>query len=319
MLHLDSLAQAKPNRPTCLTIGAFDGVHRGHQQVIKQLVRTAWERDHRAAVLTFFPLPKQVVRPPQPHFYLTTADERARLLHQLGVDLVITHPFDEQVRTIRAADFVDTLLARLDVREIWVGPDFALGYRREGNVPFLQAMGAERGFEVRTVDFFTVDEMVVSSSMVRRTISEGQVEDANRLLGRPFRLPGRVVHGDGRGRQIGFPTANLEIWEQHAVPAHGVYAAEARLGDGCVPAAVNIGTRPTFTSGQGVTIEAHLLDFQGDLYGQQIALDFIGRIRAEKKFDGLDQLLIQLKQDVAETRRLLALSAEGELVATVPC
>ena len=141
MAHLDSLATAHPDRPTCLTIGAFDGVHRGHQRVIERLVETARRKGYQAAVLTFYPLPRQVIGGPKPDFYLTTRDDRAALLDSLGVDLVITHPFDDRVRAIRAADFVDTLLAHLDVKELWVGDDFALGYQREGNVPFLRAQG----------------------------------------------------------------------------------------------------------------------------------------------------------------------------------
>ncbi len=319
MKHLNSLAQADPNQPTCLAIGAFDGVHRGHQQVLRRLVRTAQAKGYRAAALTFFPLPKQVVRPPKPQFYLTSSDERARLLHQLGVELVITHPFNKEGMSIRAADFVDQLVTHLNVREIWVGPDFALGYQREGDVPFLQVEGQKKGFVVRTVDFITVGGMVVKSTLVRQAVSKGRVEEASRFLGRPFCVPGRVVHGDGRGRQIGFPTANLEVWEQHAAPARGVYAAQARLNDDCFPAAVNIGTRPTFSASEQIYVEAHLLDFQGDLYGQEIALEFVGRIRDEVKFKDLDHLLVQLEQDVVEARRLVELAAQDQLALAVPC
>ena len=230
MEHLDSLTRAEPDRPTCLTIGGFDGVHRGHQRVVRELVETARRREHRSAVLTFFPLPKQVLGAPKPNYYLTTPEERARLLHELGIELVITHPFNEQVRAIRAADFVGMLLAHLDVREIWVGADFALGYRREGDVPFLKALGQAKGFSVHEVDFLMADGMPVSSSLIRQAIGEGRVKDAGRLLGRPFRLAGRVVAGDRRGREIGFPTANLQIWEEHAYPMAGVYAATADVG-----------------------------------------------------------------------------------------
>jgi len=273
--------------------------------VIQQLLATAGRHGRRTAALVFFPLPKQVLGTPKPHFYLTTPDERARLLRQLGIELVITHPFNEQVRSIRAADFVDLLVAHLDVKEIWVGPDFALGYQREGTVSFLRAQGKAKGFTVRTVDFFTVAGMGVSSSLIRRALSEGRIEDANRCLGRPFRLPGRGGKGEGRGRQLGFPTANLQIWEQHAYPALGVYAGRGWVENVCYPAAINIGLRPTLTAGAQMVIEAHLLDFAGDLYGREMALDFIGRIRDEKRFDGREQLIAQLEADVAETRRLV--------------
>ena len=309
MEHLDSLTMARPDRPTCLTIGAFDGVHRGHQQVITRLVETARRRRDRAAVLTFYPLPRQVIGRPKPDFYLTTPDDRAALLHELGVDLVITHPFDEQVRAIRAADFVDTMVAHLDLREIWVGEDFALGYQREGNVPFLRAQGELKGFEIRVVDFFALEGKLVSSSLTRHTIRNGRVEEAQRYLGRPFRLSGRVVRGDGRGRKIGYPTANLRIWDEQVCPARGVYAAFAQVDRTSYQAAVNIGLRPTLTAGTRKVVEVHLLDFEGDLYGQDLQLDFVVRLRDETKFSGVEQLIAQLQTDIAETRELLQLGS----------
>jgi riboflavin kinase/FMN adenylyltransferase len=305
MEHLDSLTLARPDRPTCLTIGGFDGVHRGHQRVIKGLVETARRQGYRSAVLTFSPLPKQVLGTPKPHYYLTTREERARLLHVLGIELVITHPFDEHVRAIRAADFVEMLIRHLDVREVWVGADFALGYRREGDLPFLRALGKARGYAVHQVDFLAVDGMLVSSSLIRQAIGEGRVEDARRLLGRPFRLGGRVVVGDRRGRQLGFPTANLQIWSEHAYPRAGVYAGRAHVGGASFPAAVNIGVRPTVTSQTQTVIEAHLLDFSGDLYDQELWLDFVARLRDEVKFDSLEQLVAQVQQDIARIRQML--------------
>ncbi len=305
MEHLDSLTLAQPDRPTCLTIGGFDGVHRGHQRVINRLVETARSRGYRSAALTFFPLPNQVLGAPRPHYYLTTQEERARLLHELGIELVITHPFSEQVRAIRAGDFVEMLIRHLDVREIWVGGDFALGYRREGDVPFLQAMGKVRGFVVHQVDFLAMDGMLVSSSLIREAICEGRVEDAARLLGRPFRLAGRVVVGDRRGHRIGFATANLQIWEGHAYPKAGVYAGRAQVGGESLPAAINIGVRPTVTTQAQMVIEAHLLDFAGDLYDQELSLDFEARLRDEIKFDSLEQLVAQVGKDIARVRQML--------------
>jgi riboflavin kinase/FMN adenylyltransferase len=313
MEHLDSLTLARPDYPTCLTIGAFDGVHRGHQRVIERLLATAGSNRYRTAALTFFPLPRQVLGIPQLHFYLTAPKERARLLHQLGIELVITHPFNEQVRAIRAADFVELFVERLNVKEIWVGEDFALGYQREGDLPFLRAQGKIRGFVVRTVDFFAVEETAVSSSLIRRALKGGRVRDANGYLGRPFSLPGRVVKGDGRGRQIGFPTANLKIWDEQAYPARGVYAAYALVGGSSYSAAVNIGLRPTLTAGVQTVIEAHLVDFAGDLYGMEITLDFVARLRDEKKFSHLEQLVAQLQRDVASVRQLLGSQIGSEL------
>ncbi len=305
MQHITSLALAQPDQPTSLTIGGFDGVHRGHQTVVKMLVKNAGATGLRSAALTFFPLPKQVVDSPTPHYYLTTPKERARLLGELGIDLVITHPFTDQVRAIRAADFVQELVSQLDVREIWVGADFALGYRREGDVEFLREIGRSEGFTVRQVDFLTVDGMTVSSSLIREAVSQGRVEDAAKMLGRPFRLIGRVVAGDARGRTIGFPTANLEIWDELACPMRGVYAAMANVGRTSIPAAVNVGVRPTVSSQAQTIIEAHLLDFSGELCGQEMSLDFVARLRDEIKFDRVEQLVAQIQIDIARVRAIL--------------
>ena len=305
MQHLHSLLQATPDRPTCLTIGGFDGVHRGHQRVIKQLLAQASAKDLRPAALTFFPLPRQVLRPPQPRYYLTSPEKRARLLHDLGIELVITHPFTLETSAIRAADFVDLLVAHLNIREIWVGPDFALGYQRKGDVDFMRQQGAEKGFEVNTVDFYRASDTIISSSRIRQLVREGAVQEAQHLLGRPYRLPGRVVLGDQRGRLLGFPTANLETWEEQILPGNGIYAGLAILETGQVPAAINIGKRPTVTAGIRQTVEAHLLDFNDDLYGQEIALDFVARIRNEKQFSSPAELSAQVAQDVADTRRIL--------------
>lgn len=305
MQHLNSLNAVLPDRPTCLTIGAFDGVHRGHQRVIRRVVEMAKQANYRAAALTFHPLPRQVIGGPRPDFYLTHPDRRAALLHELGVELVITHPFDEQVRTIRAADFVDDLVQHLDLKTIWVGENFALGHRREGDLAFLRAYGEIKNFAVCTVDLNTLDSTVVSSSLIRQALRAGRVEDARRYLGRPYQLPGRVIPGDGRGRSIGFPTANTQIWEEQVCPGCGVYAANVWVGPKAYRAAVNIGLRPTLTAGDQRTVEAHLLDFEGDLYGLDLKVDFFARLRDEIKFDSLEQLIAQIQSDLAATRDLL--------------
>lgn len=305
MEHITSIQSAMPDRPTSLTIGGYDGVHLGHQSVIKNLVKTAGAQGYRSAVLTFFPLPKQVLGQPAPRYYLTTPEERARLLSQLGIELVITQPFTVDLREMRAADFVEELLLRLDVREFWVGEDFALGHRREGDVDSLRAMGKSMGFVVRPVDFFTLEGMPISSSLIRSAIQQGRVEDAAQMLGRPFRLGGRVIVGDGRGRRIGFPTANLQVWDEQVFPMRGVYAATATVGTESVAAAVNIGVRPTVTTQAETVIEAHLIDFSGDLCGEEISLDFVARLRDEIRFDGLEQLVAQVRRDIARTRQLL--------------
>jgi riboflavin kinase/FMN adenylyltransferase len=263
-------------------------------------------------VLSFFPLPKQVVGNGEPRFYLTSPDDRARLLQQLGIDLVVTLPFDQQLREMRATDFVDLLLERLDLREIWVGPDFALGYQREGDVDFLKKQGQAKGFEVCTVDFFRLAAgnplagrgPIVSSSLIRQALREGRLQDANHWLGRPYRIAGQVVHGDQRGRSLGFPTANLSVWEEQVMPARGVYAGCAWLDNERRPAAVNIGVRPTVTAGETLTVEAHLIDLDCDLYGKDLAVDLYAPIRPEFRFDSREALTAQMARDVEEARQV---------------
>lgn len=311
MRHIRSLAEANLDRPSMVTIGVFDGVHRGHQYVIARLLSAAQAAGAVSVVLTFYPYPELVIRGPRPHYYLTMPDEKAALLHQLGVELVITHPFNDEVRHIRAATFVDQLLTHLRMAELWVGADFVMGYRREGSVDFLKAQADEKDFALRVVDLMDAGDEKVSSSRVRRALAEGDVSEAAYCLGRPFRLRGGVVEGERRGHTIGIPTANLDIAEEHAVPAHGVYAAWAWVGDQRVPSVVNIGVRPTFDSSARTVVEAHLLDFNANLYGQDLMLDFVARLRGEQRFEGVAALLAQIDRDIEQARRIFA-EAEHE-------
>jgi len=285
----------------------FDGVHRGHQHLLQRLVSTARQRDHVPTVLAFFPHPDVVLGKARDRYYLSTPEQRAALLGALGVELVVTHPFDEEVRQVRAADFVDRLIAHLNLSALWVGADFALGYKREGNVNFLRQQGAAKGFELEAIELVTNDGNghFISSSTIRAALAEGDVEQANRWLGRPYRLAGEVVHGDGRGHTIGFPTANMDVWEEKMLPGRGVYAGWAHLDGETFMAVANIGHRPTF-DGKIVTVEAHLLDFDRDIYGATLAFDVVARLRPEMKFNGVEELVAQIQQDVARGRALLA-------------
>jgi riboflavin kinase/FMN adenylyltransferase len=312
MQSVTALEHLHPERPSCLTIGAFDGVHRGHQALIGEMVTRAQASAKAAVVLTFFPHPSVVLRGRRPSFYLTTPEEKAEALLALRVDALVTHPFSLEVAAIRAADFVDRLVAHTRLSELWCGEDFALGHNREGTVEFLRAEGQRKGFEVVVVPPTLIDGEVISSTRIRQTLRDGAVEQAARYLGRPFRLAGQVVEGAKRGRQLGIPTANLAIWDEHAVPAVGVYACRAAAGgthrpDGQVQAVVNIGFRPTFEGGEArPVVEAHLLDFTGDLYGQTLQLEFAARLRPEQKFPGVEALLAQIRQDIVQARQILA-------------
>ncbi len=291
-----------------LTIGAFDGVHLGHRALIEPFVAAAHAAGAPAVVLTFFPHPAVVLQGRRAPFYLSTPDEKAERLGALGVDVVITHPFNRRVAARSARDFMADLKVHLGLRMLWVGYDFALGRNREGDIPTLRRLGQEMGFEVRVVEAVRLDGEVVSSSRIRALLAAGEVQAANRLLGRPYEVPGRVVRGDGRGRRLGFPTANLKVWARRMVPGPGVYVARARLEDGrTFGAVVNIGVRPTFeVRPRAPRVEAHLLGFAGDLYGQCLTLAFLQRLREERRFPSPEALAEQIRRDVRRAEEVLA-------------
>ncbi len=304
MQHFRNLTDVQLDRPSMVTVGVFDGLHRGHQFLIQKLVKQAHASDRLAVVLTFFPHPDVVLRGLEGRYYLTSPDMRAHLLGELGVDVIVTHPFDDRVRQVRAKDFVDQLCNHLRLSSLWATADFALGYQREGNIDFLREQGHQKGFTVETIDLLTNDGQVIRSANIRSALREGDISLANHFLGRPYAVGGEVVHGEKRGRQIGFPTANLDSWPQLILPQNGVYACWAYLGDETFKAVTNIGHRPTF-SGDGITVEAHLLDFDRDIYGQHLSLDFVERLRGEVKFSSIEALVAQIKQDVINGREIL--------------
>jgi riboflavin kinase/FMN adenylyltransferase len=307
--HVYKLADAHLGQQSMVTIGVFDGVHRGHQYLIKHLVDKAHVSDRLAVVLTFFPHPDVVLRKLTGRYYLTTAEQKADLLMNLGVDCVVTHPFNDAVRQIRAADFVDQLKTHLQMDELWVGSDFAMGYKREGDVPFLRQQGLQKHFTVHEVDLIANGDKTISSTRIRTALQEGNVEQAAQWLGRSYAVSGEVVHGEKRGRQIGFPTANIQSWDEQVLPANGIYASWARLGNERFMAATNVGVRPHFAGGADITVEPYLLDFDRDIYGQQLEVTFETRLRPEGKFNSLQELIDQINRDVDQTRAYLQAQA----------
>ena len=298
------LAEVQLAEDAAVTIGSFDGVHRGHLALIKQMRASALGARRATVVVTFFPHPSVVLGRVQP-FYLTSPEEKLVQINQTGVDWLIELPFTIETAKQRAAAFSAELQQRTRLRELWIGHDFALGYQREGNAEFLTQLGREHGFTVHAVEALTNDGEIISSSNIRAALRAGAVAHAAHLLGRPFRVSGKVVPGDGRGRTIGVPTANLEVWSDHALPANGVYACRAWVGHMAHRAAVNIGTRPTLTADTHRTVEAHLLDVKQDLYGLNLVLDFFERLRGEQKFANVAELVAQIKTDVETTRQVL--------------
>ena len=302
--RVEQLSDVTERVPTFVAVGSFDGVHLGHQAVLQAMISEAKALGARTAVLTFFPHPQRVIQKMTEPYYLGTLDERVALLGNLGIDLIITHPFNDTVRQTRAATFVDELCRYLDLRQLW-GGNFALGYQREGDIPFLRKLGEERGYSVQQVEAMVPWQGErVSSSRIRRSLLEGDLAEVNGCLGRPYSVSGTVVEGKKLGRTIGFPTANVDFWEEQLLPTNGVYATYAWLGEERHLAATNVGVRPT-VNGSAVTVEAHLLDFDADIYGRTLRLEFMGRIRPEMKFAGLEALKAQIAADVAKVQNIL--------------
>jgi len=272
--------------------------------VIDSVRRAAAGQSRASVVVTFFPHPSIVLGRAEP-FYLTSTEEKIAVLADAGIDLLVVMPFTLETARTRAADYVSMLVEHLRMREVHVGYDFAFGYQREGTVDFLRRTGPERGFDVVVIDALTNGGETISSTGIRQALRAGDVALAAQWLGRPFRLSGTVVEGDKRGRAIGVPTANLDVWKDHAVPANGVYACWAWVGEARFGAAVNVGVRPTVADDPLPTVEAHLLDFGRDIYGTHVALDFVARLRDERRFPGLDALVAQIRTDVETTRALL--------------
>lgn len=305
MPHATSLHDVQLTQPALVTIGVFDGVHAGHQHLIRQLVARARSAGRLTVVLTFFPHPDAVLHKITGPYYLSTPEQRAEELTKLGVDWVITETFDDEFRRTPAADYVQTLVQHINMRELWVGQHFAMGFEREGDTSFLRLEGEKYGFSVHEVELAeSADHQTISSTRIRELLTAGEVEEASRLLGRPYSVRGRVVQGDQRGRTIGFPTANVELWDDQVLPALGVYAGYAQFDAEAHACVTNLGVRPTF-DGTQLRVEAHLLDYSGDLYGKVLTVTFMHRLRGEMKFPAINDLVAQIASDVEQGRQLL--------------
>jgi riboflavin kinase/FMN adenylyltransferase len=305
MRLIDDLAKADVQRLTIVTIGAFDGLHVGHQHLIRELIGHARETCTLSTVVTFHPHPRAVLCPWLGPKVLTTAGEKAVLLAKMGLDVLVLLSFTAELARTPAAEFVGMLRERLRMSELWIGKGFALGRGREGDAAALQQMGAEMGFQLRVLEPIAENGEVISSTRVRELLAMGRVAEARHLLGRPYSLAGEVVAGARRGRCMGFPTANLAVREERAVPPDGVYAVYADIGDERWPAVANVGERPSFGAGQR-TIEVHIIGYQGDLYGRDLVVEFVQRLRAERRFDDICKLVGQIGRDVEQARHLLA-------------
>ena len=306
------LRRAALGRPTAVTIGVFDGVHLGHQTVLKHVVESANRDGLASAAITFHPHPRQVLRPDLTTEYVTSLEDRLSLIMRTGLDGVATVSFTSEFAQTDAGDFVRLLVEEFNLARLIIGEDFALGRQRGGDPETLAALGQELGYEVEVIELLTNDATTkVSSTEVRNALGDGDVTLVSELLGRRFALHGPVVVGFERGRSIGFATANVAIGNDRAIPAPGVYATIAHLESGPMPSVTNIGMRPTFDDGGGLSIECHIIDFDADIYGTDLRVEFVQRLRGERKFDGIDALVEQIGSDRNTARDLLASMSIG--------
>ena len=297
------LASIAPDKETVLTVGVFDGVHQGHRHLLRRLVECAGS-DYLPTVLTFTNHPITVLRPGVEVAYITSPGERVRLLKEQGIELVVPLDFTPELSRVSAGDFTATLVKTLRMKGLVAGPDSTLGRDREGDIDFLKQKGSELGFWVEVVDPLIIDGGLVKSRRIRSGLEEGDVATCARLLGRKYSLEGLVVKGDQRGAELGFPTANLEMDPRMALPGDGVYATWATIGGFRRPSATSIGIRPHFGLSERM-VEVYVMDFNADLYGQRLNVEFVRKLRDQQSFSSVEELIGQIDQDVASARTAL--------------
>jgi riboflavin kinase/FMN adenylyltransferase len=318
MIHTQSIDELSLQN-AWLTVGIFDGVHRGHQQILRPLVDGAHQASALAVVLTFSPHPAIVLGGKKDFKALTTSEERLAMLESLGVDVVITQTFDRAFADQTAEEFMRRVVRALGLHRLVIGYDTALGRGRQGDAACLTDIGKDLGYTVQVIPALSDESGVISSTRIRGAITAGNVSSAVEGLGHYYSISGKVVHGDGRGHRINVPTANVAVPEEKVIPANGIYACWAWLepsnqGKGenteeskKYPAATNVGVRPTFTPDlPAPAVEAHLLDFKGDIYGQRLRVEFVEYLRAEEKFATVESLVDQIRLDINLTREILA-------------
>lgn len=309
MQAVHDLTQRQPT-PAVLTIGSFDGVHLGHQKLISCVVESARARGIPAVALTFEPSPREVLRPGQPLAYLSRLPEKLELLERTGLDETIVVPFTKELSQVQAPDFIEWLRRYIPFVELWEGEGFALGHERTGNVDVLTRLGVELGYTLKIAPLVEVGGEPASSTRIREAIMAGNMETATELLGRYPTVPGTVVPGSKRGREMGYPTANLAIPPNQALPADGIYAGWAtRPATGEVlPAVISVGTRPTFEDDARL-VEVYIIDFNADLYGERLTAHFVKHLRPQVRFEGMEPLIKQMDADTATSRSILAQAA----------
>jgi riboflavin kinase / FMN adenylyltransferase len=301
----------QPFHHPVITIGNFDGVHLGHQTLFHAVKNRSRALGGQSVVITFDPHPIKLMRPDKQLPQLTTTAQKIKILSSLGLDVLIVHPFSHEFGALPAREFIHSyLVQRLGTQEVVIGHDYRFGRNREGDIALLQTLGAEFGFPVHVVDAIQINDIVVSSTLIRNLIKEGQVLSAKNFLGRPYEITGQVIHGHGRGaRLLGFPTANIAIDNGLLMPMVGIYAVRVEMQDRIYPGVANIGTCPTFEN-QELSLEIYLLDFDQDIYGKRLAVQFAERLRDERRFPDVPTLVDQIKKDVAAARVIVGLEPQ---------
>ena len=304
MVIEQELANIAPQAETLLTIGVFDGVHAGHRYLLEKLQQRAAEKNLLSGVITFSPHPQSVLYPHNQLPWLSSLDDRVKTFQELGVKIIAVLTFTPKVAQLDAREFISLVKKHLRMRGIMVGPDFALGRGREGNVDLLRTLGREMEFSVEVIPAYTIHGEVVSSTLIRRVLAQGDMKKVERLMGRYFQLGGKIITSDKRGRVLGFPTANLDIRPKQALPPNGIYATIAQVDGKQFSSATNIGVRPTFGEG-AKTVETHLLNYKGDLYGKDMRLEFVQKLRDEQSFPSSEDLKAQIDKDIREVEAIL--------------
>ena len=299
------LANITPQGETLLTIGVFDGVHAGHRYLLGKLQQRAAEKNLISAVLTFNTHPQSVLHPHNQLPWLIDVEDRIKFLKELGINIAAVLTFTPKVAQLSAQEFMSLAKTQLRMRGIMVGHDFALGRGRRGNINLLRSLGSEMEFSVEIIPPYTINGEVVSSTLIRRALAQGDMRKVERLMGRYFHLGGKVIASDKRGRVLGFPTANLDIKPQQALPGRGIYATITQIDGRQFPSATNIGIRPTFGEGEKM-VETHLLNYKGDLYSKEIRVEFVQKLRDEQRFPSSEELKAQIGKDVREAEIVLA-------------
>ena len=302
----EELVRLDPKRSLAITIGVFDGVHLGHQQLIRRLREISEEESLESGIITFHPHPRNVITRSDRVVYLTGLEQRLRLLDSQNSDFLKRVTFTSELSKLDPVEFSSILVDRLNLSILVVGPNFAFGRDREGGVSRLREIGAELGFRVEVVNPLQVEGVVISSSEIRARLESGDIQQANQMLGRRFSLEGPVVEGFRRGITIGFPTANLSVGKDRVIPQSGVYATYAFVDGRKLESVSNIGIRPTFEDNNDPTVECHIFNFDSNLYGRNIRIELVERLRSERKFSDVKELKKQISQDSKDARKSLA-------------